>query len=229
MTHFLLVPGAWLDGAVFDPVCDRLKQLGHTATAVTLPGLTDESDDDIDLGVWIDHVVHMIERTGSAGRVVLAGHSFSGLVVGPAAARAESLLGGLVFIDANLPEAGQSFADSWSPSGREWLIKQLEDSDGRWPPDLDPSETGLEDEAHAFVCSHAHSMPGKPLFDPVPRDAIPKHTATTYLWCTQSRPELPAVIQQAANDHGWNIVPIDSTHWPMAGDSQPLATALSNV
>jgi hypothetical protein len=38
---FVLIPGMWLPGSVWDPVTAHLTSLGHRATALTLPGHRD--------------------------------------------------------------------------------------------------------------------------------------------------------------------------------------------
>src|ERR1700733_8006593 len=42
MATFVLIPGGWRGGWACEPVSARLRRLGHTVHALTLPGLGDD-------------------------------------------------------------------------------------------------------------------------------------------------------------------------------------------
>jgi pimeloyl-ACP methyl ester carboxylesterase len=84
--------------------------------ALTLPGLGDDSADAgrINLDAHIAHVVRAVTAAGPAdggGPVVLCGHSYAGMVITAAADRAADQVQRLVYLDAFVPDDGQSWWD----------------------------------------------------------------------------------------------------------------------
>ncbi|MEM8923863.1 MAG: alpha/beta fold hydrolase [Actinomycetota bacterium] len=226
MTHFVLVPSAWLPGDVFAEVGRHLAGAGHHPVPVTLPGIGHAVDGEPTLDGWIDHVVGQVTALPEHDDVVLAGHSFSGLVVGPAAAKLGARLRRLVFIDANVPEPGRSFAQSWSPAGQAWLAEEIERGGGSWPPDLAQEATGLDDDGQRLIEGLAVPMPAQPLYAVPPEPSLPT-IDTTYLHCTVPRPTLPAEVSAVADDRAWSIVEIEATHWPMICGPRRVAEILA--
>src|SRR5262249_28527607 len=82
---FVLVPGAWEGGWVWQPVARRLREAGHAAVTITLPGLADgDKRAGLRLTGAVDHVVAEISRRDLSA-VVLVGHSWGGYVITGAA------------------------------------------------------------------------------------------------------------------------------------------------
>lgn len=130
---FVLVPGGWYDGSVYDDVTRRLHARGHRVHPVTLTGL-DEDDTcpergTANLDTHIDDVVDLLARE-DINNAVLCGHSYAGMVITGAADRVPQRVTRLVYIDAYVPDDGQScwgltsdkyrrlFAEHASPDGR---------------------------------------------------------------------------------------------------------------
>ena len=112
MATFVLIPGGWRGGWACEPVSARLRRLGHTVHALTLPGLGDDSADagSINLDAHIAHVVQAVTAAGP-GPVVLCGHSYAGMIITAAADRAAGQVQRLVYLDAFVPDDGQSWWD----------------------------------------------------------------------------------------------------------------------
>lgn len=141
--RFVLVPGGWQGGWVFDAVVAELRRLGHQAEAVTLRGLEADGPDDVsrspNLDDHIDQVAEMVER-GEESSIALCGHSYAGMVIAGVADRLGDSVDQLVFIDAYVPADGDSCWSLTSESFRELFIAGSR-SDGRWvavPDGLDP-------------------------------------------------------------------------------------------
>src|SRR5919201_367307 len=82
MATFVLVPGAWLGGWVWELTAGRLREGGHEVHPVTLPGLGERAElagPGIDLDSHVDDVVRRI-RDQDLEDVVLLGHSYAGIV-----------------------------------------------------------------------------------------------------------------------------------------------------
>ena len=230
MAHIVLLPGAWLEGAVFGAVVAGLRDREHQATAVTFPGLADNLTDGPDLESWIATVVQRVNE-GAAGEIVLVGHSFSGLIAGAVADRVPARIGHLVYLDANLPVDGESFTESWSESGQQWLADQIElSADGCWPPDLDQSETRLNDVDQQVLLGHAFPMPAAvPFQRSVLSSDADLRVPTTYVLCTQSRTDLPPAVADRLERSNWDLRHLDTGHWPMVSNPDQLAALLDDI
>lgn len=102
MANVVLVHGAWCDGSSWSRVIPLLQDAGHTVIAVQNP-LTSAADDIAN----VQHVLAALE-----GPVVLAGHSYGGVVISGAALGNASVIG-LVYVAAIVPDAGEE-----NPTGR---------------------------------------------------------------------------------------------------------------
>lgn len=141
--RFVMVPGGWQGGWVFGSVATELERDGHRVEAVTLAGL--ELDGPVDearppnLDTHIDQVAEIVDRSDEMP-VALCGHSYGGMVIAGVADRLSDRLDQLVFIDAYVPDDGDSCWSLTSDSFREVFIAGSE-ADGRWvavPDGLDP-------------------------------------------------------------------------------------------
>jgi pimeloyl-ACP methyl ester carboxylesterase len=110
MSVFVLVHGAWHGGWCWERVARVLAAAGHAVHAPTLTGLGEragEARPDTGLAVHVADVVGLVERLDLRD-VVLVGHSYGGMVVTGAASRLGGRVRTLVYLDAFVPEAGQS-------------------------------------------------------------------------------------------------------------------------
>jgi pimeloyl-ACP methyl ester carboxylesterase len=112
-TTFVLVHGAWHGGWCWRRVVDRLSAKGHYIVAPTLSGVGERSHlagDSIDLTTHIDDVSGEIEWKDLED-IVLVGHSYGGMVITGVAERLRERIAAIVYLDAFLPDNGQSVAD----------------------------------------------------------------------------------------------------------------------
>jgi pimeloyl-ACP methyl ester carboxylesterase len=138
-----MVPGGWQGGWVFDAVAAELHRNGHRVEAVTLSGLEADGPGDVDrpanLDTHIGQVAEVVVRSGGPD-LALCGHSYGGMVIAGVADRLGDRLDHLVFIDAYVPDDGDSCWSLTSDSFRELFIAGAR-ADGRWvavPEGLDP-------------------------------------------------------------------------------------------
>jgi pimeloyl-ACP methyl ester carboxylesterase len=122
---FVLVHGAWHGGWCWRRVADRLAAKGHKVFAPTMTGLGERShllDDKIGLATHIADIVNLIKWERLAD-VVLVGHSYGGFIITGVAERMLPSIASLVFLDAHVPENGQSLADLSSPLVRDSIAE----------------------------------------------------------------------------------------------------------
>ncbi len=118
MTDFVLVHGAWGGSFVWDRLKADLEAAGHRVLAADLTGLGKrkaEFHPCITLTTHIDDVCSQIARAGF-DRFVLVGHSWGGMVITGVATRLGARIDAIVYVDAFLPQDGQSL---WDLTG-EW-------------------------------------------------------------------------------------------------------------
>lgn len=108
---FVLVPGAWQGGWAWQPVARRLREAGHTAVTITLPGLADGDERaGIRLSDAVDHVAAEVDRR-DLGEVVLVGQSWGGYVITGAAHELAGRLAKVIYYNAVVPARGAAMVD----------------------------------------------------------------------------------------------------------------------
>jgi pimeloyl-ACP methyl ester carboxylesterase len=120
---FVLVHGAWHGGWCWRRVSDLLEAKGHKVFTPTLTGLGERSHlmrAGIDVSTHATDVVNVMEWERLSG-VVLCGHSYGGMVVSAVAERMADKISSIVFLDAFVPENGDSMAGLTSPAVRDGL------------------------------------------------------------------------------------------------------------
>ncbi|MDH4326618.1 MAG: alpha/beta fold hydrolase, partial [Betaproteobacteria bacterium] len=88
---FVLVHGAWHGGWCWRRVAERLQKPGHRVFTPTLTGLGERAHlltSAVDVETHIRDVLGLLEAE-ELENVVLAGHSYAGLVISGVAARAK--------------------------------------------------------------------------------------------------------------------------------------------
>jgi pimeloyl-ACP methyl ester carboxylesterase len=179
MATFVLVHGAWHGGWCWRKLTPLLRAAGHEVFAPTLTGLGERAhlaSPDVGLETHVQDVVSMLEYEDLSG-VVLVGHSYGGLVITGAAHQAPGRLAHLVYLDAFIPEDGQSMLDLGPPERRETMGKRVrEEGDGWRLPSLQPMPWEqfvrevylVTDEAEvAWLAARLGPHPFKTMTDPV--------------------------------------------------------------
>ena len=138
MSVYVLVHGAWGGSWCWKRIRRVLQSCGYEVFAPTLSGVGERShllSKDVNLDTHIADVVNLI-RWEELSDVVLCGHSYGGCVVTGAADRIAERIRALVYVDAFVPENGQSLHDTLSAEQRDAQVKgALEIGDGwKVPP-----------------------------------------------------------------------------------------------
>jgi pimeloyl-ACP methyl ester carboxylesterase len=189
-------PGGRLAGKVWDRIIPALKVHGGR---VYSPDLKDEHI--TNLTGHIEQICTLITRN-DLNDIKLVGHSYGGMVITGVAARMPERIRCLVYLDAALPDPGQSLFDLFASSSCDPL-----------------SFSGLE-AAQAYV--------EKVQFDPMKIEPIPK----TYIFCTESEfAQVTGIARKkiAAHGDGWTYIEIPSSHVPMASMPEQFTQILQNA
>ena len=131
-TTFVLVHGAWSGGWCYARVAALLRARGHTVFTPTLTGQGERAhllSGAINLSTHIEDVlgVFKFERLSD---VVLAGHSYGGMVITGVADRIADKIKALAYLDAFVPENGQSLFDINIPANTQRFLDHAGASGG---------------------------------------------------------------------------------------------------
>jgi pimeloyl-ACP methyl ester carboxylesterase len=188
MANFVLVHGAWHGGWCWRDVVQPLAAAGHRVHAVTLTGLGERAhllSPAITLATHIGDVTQLIE-TEELDDVVLAVHSYAGMIGTAIADRHPGLLRHLVYVDAVVPRPGESWGGTQSVATREARLAAAAASPDFTFPATDPAAYGLAGEQLAWVKRRLRPHPGHTYhaaldFDPKRVAAVPR----TYVSCVE--------------------------------------------
>jgi pimeloyl-ACP methyl ester carboxylesterase len=194
MANFLFVHGAWHGGWCWQRVQQVLAVEGHRAHAVTLTGVGERAHlltSAITLETHITDVAAALE-VEELDQVVLAVHSYAGMLGTAIADRMGARLRHLVYVDAVVPRPGESWSSSQSSVVREARLAGAAASPDYSLAAPDPNNYGLQGADYEWVKRRLTAHPGHtyaaPLaFDPARVAAIPR----TFVNCT--RPALPTI------------------------------------
>ena len=144
MSTYLLMAGAWHSGRSWDRVVPLLTSAGHRVLAPSLTGYGDKvrlAGPEVGLDTHIDDIVTLITEHDLT-EVILVGHSYAGLVISGVANQVPERIAQLVYLDAMVPEDGESATDIQPMSAA--LIELALQSESGWRiPPLPESPGGL--------------------------------------------------------------------------------------
>ncbi|WP_330347311.1 alpha/beta fold hydrolase [Streptomyces sp. NBC_00582] len=224
MTHFVLVPGAFLGAWAWDEVAARLRAAGDEAHPLTLSGLAEKAGVPAGQQTHVRDVVAEVERLGVRD-VVLVGHSYSGIPVGQAAERLGDRLARVVYVDASVPFTGESFLSGWDS---DHVRAAIEANAGVWPPLGADDCVGqdLTDEQIAGVLARATAHPGATLTEPAELEGSAGDLPSTYIKCLLDGDAPPPAVAELLKGDTWELVEMDTGHWPMFSRPAELARIL---
>lgn len=219
MTTFMLVHGTGCGGWVWQKVARLLRAEGNDVYTPTLTGVGDRSHllkCGVDLNTHITDVANLLFYEDLSD-VILVGHSYSGMVVSGVAVRAPERLAMVIYLDAYLPDAGQSEEDLWPAEMRAAIQADAATSGGLRPPPP-PSLLGVSDPAELeFINARLTPHPMATYQQPAPPDN-PKSAALrrAFIQCTVGQ-AVPVFSQFAAKARarGWPVRELETGHMAM--------------
>lgn len=226
MVNFVLVAGVWLGSWAWDEVVPDLRAAGHGTHALTLSGLAERQGASAGQQTHVQEIVDEVERRDLRD-VVLVGHSYAGIPVGQAAERIGGRLAHVVFVDANIPADGESFVSSW-PDGRAMIEASMARSGGFWTPltEADYAGQGLTGEQISRIVSGSTPHPGATLTEPAVLARPLGELPATYVKCLLDGDEPNDDVARLLTGELWQLVTMDTGHWPMFSQPRELARIL---
>ncbi|HEX5164138.1 MAG TPA: alpha/beta hydrolase [Thermomicrobiales bacterium] len=235
MATFVLVHGGWHGAWCWQRVVPLLTAVGHAVETPTLAGLGERAAElrpEIDLEQHVAEVTASIDLSGPRD-VVLVGHSYSGMIVAAVAARRAARIATLVYLDAFVPEDGQSMFDI-APPGRPDGFRELArlHGDGWRVPIPTAQAMGIVDDAEArWLTERLTPQSIATLEQPVRFGAaepdparVPRH----FIHCLTDPPSitfLPFAVR-ARTTPGWTLHELTTGHDAMLTAPDELAQLL---
>jgi len=230
MAAFVVAHGAWSSGWAWRKMRPLMRAAGHELFTPSYTGLGERqhlASRAVNLSLHIEDVVKAIEAEDLRD-VVVVGHSFGGLVATGVADRARDRVARIIYVDAFVPEDGQSMMDLLSPVGREGMRAACAAADGwRVPPRDMPPDTPQDDRVWAIPRRSAHPIAAfeEPLRlsgDPLPRRA--------YIYCQRAdRDDRFGPFAALARREGWPYAEIDASHNPHITAPNELCAVLQSL
>jgi pimeloyl-ACP methyl ester carboxylesterase len=240
MSAFVLVHGSWMGSWAWDRVAPLLREAGHQATAVDLPGYGDDTTPvaEITLQAYTDRALAAIDAATEP--VILVGHSMGGVVVSTAAEQRPERVACAVYVAAYMLPNGESVF-SFSQGNPEFAASQvmgyLEIDQAGGTSQIRPDGIGpvfVNDGSAgdvAYATEHAHVDYLAPSGTPIAiTDARWGSVRRLYVETLRDQ-AVPVSAQRRMNEllPGADVHSIDSGHSPFLTQPRGLADLLSHV
>jgi len=229
---FVLVHGAWHGGWCWRRVSDLLEAKGHKVFTPTMTGLGACShllSKDVNLTTHITDIVNFI-KWEDISEIVLVGHSYGGYIVSGVAEQLADKISSIVFLDAFLPESGESLAAGASQPVKDAIAAAL----GRGELALKPVPAAVfrvNEKDRAWVDAKCTPHPIAALTEKImvtgARDKIAKKS---YIRAA-GYPSVPfdAALAKAKSNSAWKTFEMTAGHDAMVDEPDKLADILQQV
>ena len=220
----VIVHGAWGGAWAFKKVDAMLRQKGFE---VYRPQLTGQGDrvhlarPDIGLNTHIDDVVNMILYE-DLHDIILVGHSYGGMVISGVADRVPDRIKKLVYLDAMVPNDGDSVSSLLPGAGD--FIKRMTKGDYIVPSWVKPEQPPPHDVPQAL----------KTFTDPIAlKNDAARKLPGTYILTVEKGKEAKDddffAQSQRAKERGWSMLVLTSDHNPQWSAPEALVEMLASI
>jgi pimeloyl-ACP methyl ester carboxylesterase len=167
--------------------------------------------------------------------VRLVGHSYAGCVITGVADRARERLASLIYLDAHVPESGESFLQLLDTNNRAAIEEAVRASGDGWrvPAPAAPSDPGVESHPTSDMWAWFHPRlvphPFKTLTQPLrltrPRD---QSLSRAYILCARGQNGAPLEprMERIRKNPAWRWREIEADHLAHATAPETLANTL---
>jgi pimeloyl-ACP methyl ester carboxylesterase len=219
-TTFVLVHPAWFGGWCWKKITPSLRAHGYDVYTPTLTGLGDRAHlarPEIGLNIHIEDIVNLLKYEDLSG-VILVGNSSSGMVITGVADQVPELIAHIVYLDAFVPEDGQTMLDIIPPDRRPpmegWLAPRF--APPPWEK-LVPEVWRITDEADLrWVLPRLRPTPFGHFTEPVHRkNTTAEKLPRTYIRCLQwPNAVYDRHAEAARRTPGWRYRELATSHLP---------------
>ena len=240
MATFVLVHPAWFGGWCWKKVAPLRRSRGHEVYTPTLTGLGERAHlarPEIGLETHVEDIVRVLEYE-ELRRVVLVGNSSAGVVITGVADRIPERVAHLVYLDAFVPEHGQSMLDIIPPDRRPVMEALVRSEGDGWllprfaaaPWDKFVRDAwGVTDETDLrWMLDRLAPTPFGHFRDPVRRrNPASEQLARTYIRCRQwPSARFDRYAEMARQDARWRSRELMAPHIPYITNACAVAELL---
>jgi pimeloyl-ACP methyl ester carboxylesterase len=228
MATFLLVHGGWAGGWQWREVASLLRAAGHDVFTPTLTGLGERvhlASLDVGLDTHIQDILMVLEYE-ELRDVILVGYSYSGMVITGVAERVADRLAHLVYLDAFVPQDGESMLDILGPGVATFIEQAAQAYGDGWRIPHDPPDAPRR-TPHPLKTGQQPVTVTSPAAAALPR---------TFIYCTQDKEAMGPLgvpITQAAerakSDARWRYRELQTGHSPWETAPRELASLLLEI
>jgi pimeloyl-ACP methyl ester carboxylesterase len=210
-----------------------LNNLGHDLFTPTYTGIGERvhlAGPEVGLETHVADILKVLEFE-DLRNVVLIGHSYGGMVATAVADRTPERFVSLVYLDAFVPQDGQSLFDLHPPDVRAGMLLAARTSGDGWrvPPNSLPPDTSEADVA--WITPRRVMQPVKTFEQPVKLSGAGERLPRTYIRCTRTGPVdvFRPFAERARSQPGWHCLEIDASHSPHVTAPEELARLLDRI
>jgi pimeloyl-ACP methyl ester carboxylesterase len=229
---FVLVHGAWHGGWCWRRVADRLEGKGHKVFVPTMTGLGERSHlltKGINLDTHVTDIVNVL-KWEDLKDIVLVGHSYGGIIVSGVADQAHDKISSIVFLDAFVPEDGDSLYEKASAAAKGGMTEALNKGEISMKP-IPAAVFRVNEKDRAWVDAKCTPQPIGTLTDKAKvtggREKIAKRTYIR----AKGYPSVPfdATYDKLKGMAGWKMYEMTAGHDAMVDQPDRLTEILIEV
>ena len=228
---FLVCHGAWSAGWAWKKMHPLMAARDHRLVTPTYTGLGERAhlaNPSIDLETHIQDVLNVIKYEDLRD-IVLVGHSYGGMVATGVADRVRDRVTQLIYVDAFVPEDGQSLLDLDQMAAVR--MQELASTGGGWrvPPNPPPPDTSPADVE--WISTRRVEMPIKCLQTRLKLQGGALTLPRSYIYATRITPAdtFGQFAKRAQSEAGWRYFEIDASHAPNITAPEALMALLERM
>lgn len=222
---FVVAHGAWSAGWGWKKMHPLMTGRGHRLLTPSYTGLGERAhlaNANIDLDTHITDIVNVLVYEDLRD-VVLVGHSYGGMVATGVADRARDRLSRLIYIDAFVPDNGQSLFDLTAQNVEQSRAAAVD----RWRVAPNPLPPDTPDEDLPWIAARRMPHPIKTFEQPLRLTNGPLTLPRHYVVCTKNETFRPYF--NMAKAAGWPVYELASSHNPHITVPTQLADLLEQM
>lgn len=233
MATFVLVHGGWVGGWFWGRVRAVLRDAGHNVLTPTLTGCGERKHlggPETDLETHVQDVANCIEYENAA-RIVLAGHGYGGMVITGVADRVPAAIYHLAYVDAFVPDNGQSLADLRGAQAIEEYKQKMQTDGWRLGLPFKIESMGITAEVDLRWMMHRMTpQPLRPLQSPLHlQGSGAGHAPKSFIHCTVNPPPWAPAMATKAKAAGMTVHEVAAPHYGPVTHPKEIATLLMKM
>ena len=226
---FLVCHGAWSAGWAWKKMHPLMQAAGHRLFTPSYTGLGERAhlaNPSIDLETHIQDMLGVIQYEDLRD-IVLLGHSYGRMVATGVADRARDRIAQLIYLDAFVPEDGQSLLDLNEPDRQR--LQELKAGDWRVPPR--PTSPDTPEADREWLNARRVDMPVKCFETRLKLRGGRLTLPRSYIYATRITPAdtFGQFAMRAKNEAGWRYREIDASHSPNVTAPEALMALLQQI